>query len=96
MKSAPYRQPAPVHPINALRGNPPGHLPQPQYNPVGTLETSADELMVDQRNAYKQLKSEALQKMATEDYRPAVYAKALQYRNERTYCKKIDNEYVRT
>lgn len=33
--------------------------------------------------------------MAQEDYKPAVYAKALEYKNQRSYRKKIDNEYVR-
>lgn len=32
--------------------------------------------------------------MAKEEYQPAIYAKAVNYRNERSYRKKIDNEYV--
>lgn len=64
-----------------------------QYNPLGTLETSADEL-INQKNAFKQLKSDALDRMAKADYQPAVYHKAVQYRNERSYLKKIDNSYV--
>jgi hypothetical protein len=59
-----------------------------------TLETSGDELLVEQKNIYKQLKSNALDKMATEEYQPAVYAKALEYRNKRSYMKKIDGSYV--
>ena len=75
---------------------------EPQYQPqgympaaqMGTLETSGDELM-EQKNIYKQLKSAALDKMAKEEYQPAIYAKALKYRNERSYMKKMDNNYVR-
>lgn len=47
---------------------------------MGTLETSGDELL-EQKNMYKQLKSAALDKMAKEEYQPAIYAKALKYRN---------------
>lgn len=32
--------------------------------------------------------------MVKEEYQPAIYTKALNYRNERSYRKKIDNEYV--
>ena len=60
------------------------------YQPAGqmaTLETSGDELL-EQKNIYKQLKSAALDKMAKEEYQPAIFAKALNYRNERSYMKK--------
>jgi hypothetical protein len=64
------------------------------YQPMRTLETSADEFLVEQKNIYKQLKSDALDKMAKEEYQPAIYAKALRYRNERSYMKKTENSYV--
>ena len=67
---------------------------QSQYTMMRTLQTSTDEILEQQNNIYKQLKSNALDKMAKQEYQPAVFAKAVVYRNERSYMRKIDNYFV--
>ena len=91
MKTSPYRQAAPMQPNTFNRGAFPESDRRGQYNAVGTLETSTDEILVEQKNIYKKQTSDSLDKMMKEEYQPAIYARALQYRNERSYRKKIDN-----
>lgn len=80
-----------MQPNTFNRGPSPEFDRRGQYNAVGTLETSTDEILVEQKNIYKKQTSDSLDKMMKEEYQPAIYARALQYRNERSYRKKIDN-----
>ena len=94
--ATPYPSGQRLAPVN---NKPPVHAPttghSKAYSPVQNLQTSGDQLFAEQKNITKQMRSDALDRMAKADYQPASFSRALQYRNERSYMVKRENQYVR-
>jgi hypothetical protein len=59
-------------------------------------QKSREDLYDDERRNIKQAKKEGLDHLYKENYQPAKYGKAVEYRNSRSYMKKLPSgHYVR-